>query len=382
VFQLAKSLYERLPKSLRAVPGDRMRGRRVKKRLTNIAVIAALSIVAAFVITRQSGGSGFSAPAAALSSSLARPALPSSAVEPPTMEPAAPNDSKASISEESADGYKLETGPLAVTEVSGVVLHDARRNKDLHVRVFYPVASGKYPVIVFSHGAGGSQNCCDSLTRHWATYGYVTLQPTHDDSVVERRNAGDAELRFPEAVQQALKTPALWESRPQDISFLLDSLPELQTRVAGLSDKIDPHRIGVAGHSMGAYTAEAVGGALVDLPERVSTSLADARARAVLCLSPQGPGQFGLSTNSFEKMAVPFMGITGSLDNLGPRATAAWHKAPFERSPAGNKFELFIQGANHMSFITDESAAPARSSQAAAILGYTNSASLLSGTPI
>jgi predicted dienelactone hydrolase len=376
VFQLAKSLYERLPKSLRAVPGDRMRGRRVKKRLTNIAVIAALSIVAAFVITRQSGGSGFSAPAAALSSSLARPALPSSAVEPPTMEPAAPNDSKASISEESADGYKLETGPLAVTEVSGVVLHDARRNKDLHVRVFYPVASGKYPVIVFSHGAGGSQNCCDSLTRHWATYGYVTLQPTHDDSVVERRNAGDAELRFPEAVQQALKTPALWESRPQDISFLLDSLPELQTRVAGLSDKIDPHRIGVAGHSMGAYTAEAVGGALVDLPERVSTSLADARARAVLCLSPQGPGQFGLSTNSFEKMAVPFMGITGSLDNLGPRATAAWHKAPFERSPAGNKFELFIQGANHMSFITDESAAPARSSQAAAILGYTNSASL------
>ena len=36
-----------------------------------------------------------------------------------------------------------------------------------------------------------------------------------------------------------------------------------------LSDKIDATRIGVAGHSMGSYTAEAVGGALVDLPGRV-----------------------------------------------------------------------------------------------------------------
>ena len=48
------------------MPGDRMRARRVKKRATNIAIIALLSIVAAFVITRQTGGSGFSPPAVAL----------------------------------------------------------------------------------------------------------------------------------------------------------------------------------------------------------------------------------------------------------------------------------------------------------------------------
>ncbi|MEQ1473624.1 MAG: hypothetical protein ABLQ96_07370, partial [Candidatus Acidiferrum sp.] len=219
----------------------------MKKRLTNIAVIAGFSMIAAFVITRQSGGSGFSAPAVVLPTGMATPTLSSSAAEPSTMDPAPLRDSKASISDESVDGYKMETGPLAVSEISGIVLHDAKRNKDLHVRVFYPVAAGKYPVIVFSHGAGGSRNCCDALTRHWATYGYITLQPTHDDSVAERRSGGDEVLRFPEAVRQALKTPALWESRPQDISFLLDSLPELQKRVVGLSGKIDANRIGVAG---------------------------------------------------------------------------------------------------------------------------------------
>ncbi|MDP9340030.1 MAG: hypothetical protein M3P45_14305 [Acidobacteriota bacterium] len=374
---MAKSFYTYLPKGLRPVPGDRMRHRRLRKRLTNIGIVAAVSLVAAFVITRQSGGSAFSLPTAALTMVAATPALSSTVAEiSPAVDPGPISDSKASIADEPADGYKLETGPLAVTEVSGIVLHDARRNKDLRVRVFYPVAAGKYPVIVFSHGAGGSQNCCDSLTRHWATYGYITLQPTHEDSVVERRGSGDETLRFPQTIHEALKTPALWESRPLDISFLLDSLPELQKRIAGLTDKIDTVRIGVAGHSMGSYTAETVGGALVDLPGRLRTSFADSRVRAVLCLSPQGPGQFGLSTHSFDKMTLPFMGITGSLDNLGPLANAAWHKTPFERSPAGDKFEVFIEGANHMSFITDETINAARSSRAAAILGYTNSASL------
>jgi predicted dienelactone hydrolase len=280
------------------------------------------------------------------------------------------------LSEEASDGYKLETGPLAVTEVAGLVLHDEKRNKDVRVRIFYPVMAGKYPVIVFSHGAGGSDTCCESLTRHWATYGYITLQPIHDDSVAQQRSSGDENARFPQAVREALKNPALWESRPRDISFLLDSLALLQKRVAGLNGKIDTSRIGVAGHSMGAYTAEAIGGALVDMPGHPGQNFSDPRAKAILCLSPQGPGQFGLTAHSFGTISLPFMGITGSLDNLGPLANAGWHRIPFERSQPGDKYAVFIQGASHMSFITAETVNSARSSQAAAILGYTNSASL------
>jgi predicted dienelactone hydrolase len=231
-------------------------------------------------------------------------------------------------------------------------------------------------VIVFSHGAGGSQNCCDSLTRHWATYGYVTFQPTHDDSVTQRRAGGEDDVRFLPAVREALKNPVLWQSRPQDISFLLDSLPELQKRVAGLNGKMDFDHIGVGGHSMGSYTAEAIGGAVVDLPEHPGTNFSDPRAKAILCLSPQGPNQFGLTAQSFARISLPFLGITGSLDSLGPLASPAWHRIPFERSQPGDKYEVFIQGANHLSFITDATLLASRSSQAAAILGYTNSASL------
>lgn len=344
------------------------RSRQRRTLITNIVIIFVLSIVAAFVITWHSGGSGYSLPNSPGQSTIATTPRPSARG---SSAPALP-----SLSAEAQDGYKLETGPLAVNEIAGLVLHDEKRNKDVRVRIFYPVIAGKYPVIIFSHGAGGSDTCCESLTRHWATYGYITIQPIHDDSVVQRRSNSDENARFPQAVHEALNNPALWESRPRDISFLLDSLAGLQKRVAGLNGKVDTSRIGVAGHSMGSYTAEAIAGALVDLPARPGQNFSDPRAKAILCLSPQGPGQFGLTAHSFSNISLPFMGITGSLDNLGPLANAAWHKIPFERSQPGDKYEVFIQDARHMSFISADTLNSARSSQAAAILGYTNSASL------
>jgi predicted dienelactone hydrolase len=361
------SIFKALKKNPGSSQNELRRGRRRKTLITNILIVSVLSIVVALVITWQSGGTGFSLPNSASESAVATvPRSITKEASPPSL-PA--------LSDEAQDGYKLETGPLALTEVSGLVLHDEKRNKDVRVRIFYPVIAGQYPVIIFSHGAGGSEICCESLTRHWATYGYITIQPIHDDSVVQRRSGGDENANFPQAVREALKNPALWESRPRDISFLLDSLSDLQKRVVGLNGKIDS-RIGVAGHSMGAYTAEAIAGALVDLPGHPGQNFSDARAKAILCLSPQGPGQFGLTAHSFSNISLPFMGITGSQDSLGPLANAAWHKIPFERSQPGDKYEVFIQGASHMSFITAETANAARSSQAAAILGYTNSASL------
>jgi predicted dienelactone hydrolase len=351
-----------------ALPHDYIRRRRAVRRITNTCLIAVLSLATAYFITRQTGGTGFPPPKLALQSdSSSLPALDPTA-------PAAPI-TPASVSNDPG-GYELEAGPYTVSEVADLVLHDSKRKKDLHVRIFYPNGSGKYPVIVFSHGAGGSQDCCDALTRHWATYGYVTIQPTHDDSAVQRRNTGEENIRFPQAVRDALKKPALWESRPRDISFVLDALPSLANRVPGLAGKMDSARIGVGGHSMGSYTTEAIAGALIDLPGHPGANFADPRVKAILCLSPQGPGQFGLNDHSFDKISLPYIGMTGSLDSLGPIASPAWHKTAFERSQPGDKYHVFIEGANHMSFITARTLVPSRAAQEEAILGYTNSASL------
>ncbi len=350
------------------LPRDYMRRRRAIRRITNVFLVAVLSLAAAYFITRTTGGSGFSARNLATSPVREPPPARHPAAAAPSATPAPPSTE--------ANGYELAPGPYAVSEVGDLVLHDAKRGKELHVRIFYPNDSGKYPVIVFSHGAGGSQTCCDALTRHWATYGYVTIQPTHEDSAIQRRNQGEENIRFMQAVRDALKKPALWESRPLDISYVLDALHLLGNRVPGLTGKIDADRIGVGGHSMGSYTTEAIAGALVDLPGRSARNFADSRVKAVLCLSPQGPGQFGLNDYSFDRISLPYMGMTGSLDSLGPVASPAWHKTPFDHSQPGDKYHLFIEGANHLSFIKPRTLLPGRAEQGGAIFDYTNSASL------
>src|SRR5580765_4666215 len=214
---------------------DYIHRRRLRRRLTNVILIPLLGGVAAYFITRPTGGKGFTLPKVAQQELLSSPSNSPTNVAVNSSGsselPGAASNASPVASSAILGAYRLADGPLAVTEVPDTVLHDAKRDKELHVRIFYPNEPGPYPVIVFSHGAGGSQACCDALTRHWATYGYITLQPTHDDSTLQRRNSGEEDINFLKAIREALKRPALRQSRPQDVSFVLDSLPALQKRI-------------------------------------------------------------------------------------------------------------------------------------------------------
>src|SRR5262252_4243814 len=86
--------------------------------------------------------------------------------------------------------YKLADGPFTVETIDHT-LHDAKRNKDLPIRIVVPKTGGPFPVIVFSHGAGGSGQNYFPLTHHWVTHGYVVIQPTHNDSIALRREEGE-----------------------------------------------------------------------------------------------------------------------------------------------------------------------------------------------
>jgi predicted dienelactone hydrolase len=359
---------------------DYIHRRRLRRRLTNVILIPLLGGVAAYFITRPTGGKGFTLPKVAQQELLSSPSNSPTNVAVNSSGsselPGAASNASPVASSAILGAYRLADGPLAVTEVPDTVLHDAKRNKDLHLRIFYPNEPGPYPVIVFSHGAGGSQSCCDALTRHWATYGYITLQPTHDDSTLQRRNSGEEDINFLKAIRDSLNRPALWQSRPRDITFVLDSLPALQKRIPTLNGKIDAQHIGVGGHSMGAFTADAIAGALVDLPSHRAANFSDPRVRAVLLLSPQGPGEFGLDDHSWDRVSIPLLSVTGSLDRGAGEQDPEWRKIPFERSQPGDKYHVFIQGANHMSFISAKTRSPARAARGESILGYTNSASL------
>lgn len=244
-----------------------------------------------------------------------------------------------------------EDGPLAIDSTI-VTLHDAGRNKDLGLQLFYPKGDGPFPVIVFSHGAGSVGDAYRILAEHWASYGYVCILPTHADSLVLDKDPNamrDWEQHMPRVVGAVLKDSDGWANRARNITFILDSLDEIQKQVPAIKGKLDPERIGVGGHSYGALTAMLVGGVTIDLPDKPAASFADPRVRCILILSPQGRGQMGLTDHSWDKLKLPMLAETGTFDFGASGQGPQWRSEPFRFAPAGDKYLVFIEGANHFS---------------------------------
>ncbi|MGV3724371.1 MAG: alpha/beta hydrolase family protein [Actinomycetota bacterium] len=231
-------------------------------------------------------------------------------------------------------------GPHPVV-IAGITLTDAARKRDLPLKVYAPQTRGRYPVIVFSHGVGSSRDAFGPLARFWASHGFVAIHPSHADSTTVS----------PAGLERALASPATWQDRTRDVSFILDSLNEIERRAPELRGALDGKRVAVAGHSLGALTAMLVGGATVDVPGGVADrSFANPRASAVLAISPPGTGQQGLTVRSWRKMTLPMMTVTGSRDFGAGRQTPEWRKHAFRYSPTGDKQHVLIQNAGHYSF--------------------------------
>jgi dienelactone hydrolase len=237
----------------------------------------------------------------------------------------------------------LSVGPYRVLTVEQIVLHDAARNKDLPLKIYYPDGRGPFPVIIFSHGALASKDCYSELGKYWASFGYVSIHPSHADSIADSDYDG--------TLLQAISDPHAWPNRARDISFVIDSLPKLERLVPALHGKLDRRHIGVGGHSFGAYTSELIGGVRITLPGNDQLqSFADKRVCAILLLSPQGEGRMGLTEHSWDHLRLPMLLMYGSRDYGAWGEPAVWRSEPYQKSPSGHKYEVELVGGTHMGF--------------------------------
>ncbi len=269
-------------------------------------------------------------------------------------------------------GYGVEgTRPVGV--IPDTSLHDARRNKDLPISVNYPIYGGPYPVIM-------------PLASYWTTFGYVVIRPSHADAGKLRelfdsvrfeatapsqgglggqrdrggRRGGERPAGEPPSVAAAAarsiediwdkEREPQWRDRAADISLVIDSLGDLETRFPELRGKIDHTKIGVAGHSYGAFTTMLVSGSKTFSTPPLSPG--DPRVTAAIAMSPQGVSSTrGLTAESWHDVKVPMLYMTGSRDmGVGKEEDPAWRKTAFTDSPPGNKYFVEIEGANHLSF--------------------------------
>ncbi len=254
----------------------------------------------------------------------------------------------------SAVGYGADYDPLAVSaqytpRVVDLTVRDTKRNRDIPVRVYLPQATQAAPVVLFSHGLGGSREGSGYLGRHWAARGYVTvfLQHPGSDASVWKDEA-------PERRMQAMRKAASARNfllRVKDVPAVLDQLDQWNKMDGhALAGRLDLRKVGMSGHSFGAVTTQAVSGQATARGKKLFT---DPRIDAAVVMSPSSPRR-GTPESAFGRVSLPWMLMTGTNDTapIG-NADMKSRLAVFPALPPGGKYELVLFGAEHSAF-TDQ----------------------------
>lgn len=253
-----------------------------------------------------------------------------------------------------ADPYKPEPGPYKV-ESFLLDLHDDDRDRDVPVRVYMPIgAEGHRPVVLVSHGLGGSREGLSYLGNHWASHGYVCVHMQHpgsDDSVWRDRKPRE----ILSAMRDATKNPVNATNRAGDTTFVLNQIEKMNAdKASKLHGRIDMDKAGIAGHSFGAWTCLAAGG--MTMGGRAGVQLNDKRIRCMIPLSPPVVASERLYESAYNSLNIPALFMTGTLDTSPINDTTPEQRLiPYKFMPGpakggAPKYQINFDGADHMTF--------------------------------
>ncbi len=188
-----------------------------------------------------------------------------------------------------AKSYKSEPGPFDISDTKlSLLMPDQGRT--LQMRVAYPSKVGEFPVGVFSHGGATVERleAYSVITDHWASHGYVVVRPVHLDAMARSGMLSETEIAALQW-QPAEGINPINTARIEDVSFIVDSLPEIEASLPELVGQLDKERLVMAGHSHGSAITLGIMGVKLKHPDTGSiTGNEDDRFDAAVFLSEPG----------------------------------------------------------------------------------------------
>jgi predicted dienelactone hydrolase len=249
-----------------------------------------------------------------------------------------------------AEPYKEAAGPHKV-ETLNADWTDAARQRTLPVKIYYPTdLEAPAPVILFSHGLGGSREVGAYLGRHWASHGYVCVFLQHPGSDT---SAWQGKRNPVEALRQTLRDPSHFVDRPKDVQFAVDQIERFAKQDPQFRGKLDPRRIGLGGHSFGADTTQVAAGMGAGALAGREVSLAEPRIKAAVLMSPTAVRGVSDANRDkvYAKVSIPILHLTGTKDESPINDTRAEERRiPFDHIRASGQYLIIFDGGDHMVF--------------------------------
>lgn len=192
------------------------------------------------------------------------------------------------------------------------------------------VSEGKHPVILFSHGFLGMPDQSIFLTEGLARRGYIVAAIGHADGLLAKR---EKPIPAPNFGDGKSWTEDKFRDRREDVVALLDRLLQRNAeKDSAWQGRINAAAIGVAGHSLGGYTALGLIGGWEKATEK--------RIRAALALSPYTMPYH--TQGNLADVATPVMFQGGTLDwGITPLVPAVYKKL------TGPKYYLVLKNETH-----------------------------------
>lgn len=237
------------------------------------------------------------------------------------------------------DLYGARPGPHEVVSTTSLSL--ARPGDSaLELSLYYPAEGSGYPLLLFSHGNWSDRHSYDRLITHWVSHGYVVIATDHADCCSPVKGIFNS-LRYGQL--------GLINRRVTQLRQLLKGIADLESIYPPFLDKADTGKVAAVGHSFGAFTAQQLGGAsALDTDTGEYAYQPNPAVAAVVAISPPGPMFDTITAESWRGLQTPTLVTTGTWDvQKGFWEDWRMHLMSYENSPAGDKYALVVQGADH-----------------------------------
>jgi predicted dienelactone hydrolase len=243
--------------------------------------------------------------------------------------------------------------PHKVMLERGMLIDEDRGGREVPIKVYYPVNHKmvNLPVVLWSHGLGGSVDGAAFLSRYLTSHGYVCVHVQHrgtDSTLWEGKKGHPWDIIRKSHIPRSASL-----NRFHDVPFVLDRLPGWMEAHPDIGLHADLSTLGMSGHSFGAMTTQVMGGMMFPDEQGKLRSFKDTRFKAGILYSPSPIAHLALDDpqDIYGSMHIPLFFMTGTQDES---PVEGWdytkRLVPYEYGGHPEKYLMVLDGGDHMVF--------------------------------